>query len=127
MLQTAASAAEVAQRGQRHVLGFQLAIDDFGTGYASLSLLSVVSADILKIDKSLLDGSEVNQRSYVILEKVIEMAHDMGMIVVTEGIETRKQLDFLRELHCDIGQGYLVSRPIAADEFKRHWLSPVLS
>lgn len=112
---------------QLHQMGFQLAIDDFGTGYASLSLLSVVSADILKIDKSLLDGSEVNQRSYVILEKVIEMAHDMGMIVVTEGIETRKQLDFLRELHCDIGQGYLISRPIAADEFKRHWLSPVLS
>ena len=112
---------------QLHQMGFQLAIDDFGTGYASLSLLSVVSADILKIDKSLLDGSEVNQRSYVILEKVIEMAHDMGMIVVTEGIETRKQLDFLRELNCDIGQGYLISRPIAADEFKKYWLSPALS
>ncbi len=112
---------------QLHQMGFQLAIDDFGTGYASLSLLSVVSADILKIDKSLLDGSEVNHRSYVILEKVIEMAHDMGMVVVTEGIETRKQLDFLRELHCDVGQGYLVSRPIAAEEFKKHWLSPVIS
>lgn len=112
---------------QLHQMGFQLAIDDFGTGYASLSLLSVVSADILKIDKSLLDGSEVNHRSYVILEKVIEMAHDMGMIVVTEGIETRKQLKFLRELNCDVGQGYLISRPVAAEEFKKHWLNPVIS
>ena len=63
---------------------FKLAIDDFGTGYASLNMLSVVSGDILKIDKSLLESD--NRRTRVIFEKVIEMAHSMDMKVVCEGV-----------------------------------------
>lgn len=107
---------------QLHNLGFLLAIDDFGTGYSSLNLLSIVSADILKIDKSLLDEGEVNQRSKVILEKVIEMAHSMDMTVICEGIETMAQLEFLQKLHCDLGQGFLIGKPIRVTDFEKIWM-----
>lgn len=104
-----------------HKKGFQLAIDDFGTGYASLNLLSVVSADILKIDRSLLIDCHTNPRSKIIMEKIIELAHQMDMTVICEGIETREQLEFVRAAGCDIGQGYLVGKPVHADEFTDIW------
>lgn len=104
-----------------HKEGFQLAIDDFGTGYASMNLLSIVSADILKIDKSLLNDYDTNSRSAIILQKIIELAHQMDMVVICEGIETKEQLDFLRTLHCDIGQGFLIGKPIEADKFVEVW------
>ncbi len=104
-----------------HKKGFQLAIDDFGTGFASLNLLSVLSADILKVDKSLVDNINT-KRGKTVLEKVIELAHQMGMTVVCEGIEQMEQLIQLRELGCDIGQGYLISKPIPASEFEKIWI-----
>lgn len=105
-----------------HKLNFQLAIDDFGTGFASLNLLSVISADVLKIDKSLLDDVKNNPRARAIIKKVIELAHDIDMTVVCEGIETEPQLSYLKEIGCDIGQGYLLSRPISAKEFEEESL-----
>lgn len=104
-----------------HKKGFQLAIDDFGTGYASLNLLSVISADILKIDRSLLIDCHTNPRSKIVMEKIIELAHQMDMTVVCEGIETREQLEFVRSAGCDIGQGFLVGKPVQADEFTEIW------
>lgn len=104
-----------------HKKGFQLAIDDFGTGFASLNLLSVISADILKIDKSLVDNIDT-KRGRAVLQKVIELAHQMDMSVICEGIEQMEQLKQLRELGCDIGQGYLVGRPIPASEFEKIWI-----
>lgn len=107
---------------QLHKRGFQLAIDDFGTGYASLNFLSVVSADILKIDKCLLDGIENNQRSRTIIEKTIELAHDIDMTVICEGIETEAQLEYLSRIGCDMGQGYLIGRPMEAMQFETLWM-----
>lgn len=104
-----------------HKKGFQLAIDDFGTGFASLNLLSVLSADILKVDKSLVDNINT-KRGKAVLEKVIELAHQMEMTVVCEGIEKMEQLIQLKELGCDIGQGYLISKPIPASEFEKIWI-----
>lgn len=106
-----------------HKRGFQLAIDDFGTGYASLNFLSVVSADILKIDKCLLDGIEYNKRSRSIIEKTIELAHDIDMTVICEGIETEEQLGYLKSIGCDIGQGYLISKPIDSELFESCYLA----
>lgn len=105
-----------------HKRGFQLAIDDFGTGYASLNFLSVVSADILKIDKCLLDGIENNKRSRSIIEKTIELAHEIDMTVICEGIETQEQLEYLSKIGCDIGQGYLIGRPMEAKQFETLWM-----
>lgn len=107
---------------QLHKRGFQLAIDDFGTGYASLNFLSVVSADILKIDKCLLDGIEKSQRSRTIIEKTIELAHEINMTVTCEGIETQEQLEYLSRIGCDIGQGYLIGRPMEAKQFETLWM-----
>ena len=105
-----------------HKRGFQLAIDDFGTGYASLNFLSVVSADILKIDKCLLDGIENNKRSRSIIEKTIELAHEIDMTVICEGIETEEQLEYLSRIGCDIGQGFLIGRPMESKQFEQMWM-----
>lgn len=110
--------AVIALAEEIHRLGFQLAIDDFGTGYAALNLLRMMTADILKIDKSLLADVESTWASRIILRKVTEMAKEMGMTVVCEGIESKAQLDFLRDLSCDIGQGFYFYRPIPADSFQ---------
>ena len=105
-----------------HLRGFQLAIDDFGTGYASFNLLGVVSADILKVDKSLLADVEELERSRVVLRKVIEMARETRMKVVCEGIETKAQYEYLRQLDCDLGQGFYFYRPMPVEQFERQVL-----
>lgn len=104
-----------------HERGYLLAIDDFGTGYASLNLLSIISADILKVDKSLVDSIHTN-RGRAVLEKVIELAHQMDMTVICEGVENMEQLKLLRALHCDTAQGFLMGKPIAADDFEKIWI-----
>lgn len=107
---------------QLHQKGFQIAIDDFGTGYASLNLLSIVEADILKVDKSLLDACEENEKASLVLQEIISLAHKMKMRVVCEGIETLRQKEFLVSMGCDIGQGYLFTKPIEAQQFAEAWL-----
>lgn len=101
-----------------HRRGFLLAIDDFGTGYASLNLLGQLSADILKIDRSLLAGFDDSPRSKTILRKVVEMARDTEMISICEGVETAEQADFLKELGCNEAQGYYYYRPMPAEQFE---------
>ncbi len=95
--------------------GVRLAIDDFGTGYSSLSYLKRFPVDTLKIDRSFvyeLDGADENA---VIVGVTIRLAHALGMRVVAEGVETQDQLDHLRELGCDLAQGYHIARPLAAE------------
>lgn len=103
-----------------HKLGFLLAIDDFGTGFASLNQLSVISADILKIDKSLLDDVKDNMRARSVIKKVIELAHDIDMIVICEGIESNAQLNYLEQIGCDIGQGFLLGKPMHYKTFTEY-------
>lgn len=102
---------------QLHDAGFLLAIDDFGTGYANTKMLSVILADVLKIDKSLLEGIENNKRVRIVINKIIEIAHETQIKVVCEGIENEEQLKALKQLQCDIGQGFLVSKGLEADKF----------
>lgn len=103
-------------------LGVKLAIDDFGTGYSSLAYLRRFPIDVLKIDRSFIDGVTTDPDDAAIAEAIIAMAHRLNFAVVAEGIETHDQLDFLHHLHCDIGQGYLISRPMPEKEC-REWLS----
>lgn len=104
-----------------HQRGFQLAMDDFGTGYSSLSCLSMVKADILKLDRSLVAtcGSD---RGRVILRKVIEMAKETGMTSVCEGVETAEQWELMKELGCDMIQGFYFYRPMPAEKFEAELL-----
>jgi EAL domain-containing protein (putative c-di-GMP-specific phosphodiesterase class I) len=95
-------------------LGVQVAVDDFGTGYSSLAYLKRFPVDMLKVDKSFVDGLGENLEDTAIVEAVIRLAHALGLRTVAEGIETTGQLDQLRALGCELGQGYYFSRPLPA-------------
>ena len=98
--------------------GFLVEIDDFGKGYSSLSLLKDIKADILKIDMGLVHEIESEKRSRIILKSVIAMAKELGMQVITEGVETEPQLKALTSMGCDYFQGFYFSKPIMVDEFE---------
>ncbi|MDP2877315.1 MAG: EAL domain-containing protein [Holophaga sp.] len=95
-------------------LDIHLVIDDFGTGYSSLSYLKRFPVDTLKVDKSFVDGLGKDAESTAIVGAVISLAKSLGMRVTAEGIETKEQLEMLRALNCDQGQGYFFSRPLPA-------------
>ena len=97
-------------------LGVRVAIDDFGTGYSSLSYLGRVPADILKIDRSLISHITRDGRSVRLLQGIVTLAHDLGLHVTVEGVETEEQLRLVRAAGCDSIQGYLVSRPAPMPE-----------
>ncbi|MFC5447698.1 sensor domain-containing protein [Paenibacillus aestuarii] len=96
-------------------IGIQVAIDDFGKGYSSLNYLKHLPIDILKIDKSFIDGINDDVNDYVIARAMIQVAHGMGMKVIAEGVETASQIEKLKQLECDIMQGFLISKPLPAD------------
>jgi diguanylate cyclase (GGDEF)-like protein len=89
----------------------KLCLDDFGTGYSSLSYLRYLPVDTVKIDRSFI-GSEINSANYDIIEAIINLAHSLGLDVIAEGIETEAQLEALRGLGCEYGQGYLLAYPL---------------
>ena len=93
--------------------GISIALDDFGTGFASLTHLKRLPVDILKIDRSFVAEIEHDDESAVIARAIVNLAHNLAMRVVAEGIETDDQRDSLRRLGCDFGQGYLFARPTA--------------
>ena len=93
-------------------MGCTLAIDDFGTGYSSLSYLKSLPADFIKIDRSFVANIVENADDRNIVHSTIAMVRKMGLIVVAEGIETAEQFEMLCHFDCQMGQGYLISRPI---------------
>ena len=102
--------------GQFARIGVRVAIDDFGTGHSSLSYLKRFNIDTLKIDRSFVSDLPGNTDDAAIATAIIALGHSMQMKVVAEGVETQAQADFLRQLNCDSMQGYLLSRPLPADQ-----------
>jgi diguanylate cyclase (GGDEF)-like protein len=102
-------------------MGFQLCIDDFGTGYSSLGYLSRLPVHQIKIDKSFVIEMIKNDHNRTIVKSTIDLGHDLNLKVVAEGVETEAVLKALVELGCDVAQGYHISRPVPASEF-RGWV-----
>ena len=96
--------------------GLAVAIDDFGTGYSSLSYLGRLPIDALKIDQSFVKGMADDPQSTSIVTTIISLAHSLDLKVIAEGVETESQAQLLRLLQCDQAQGYLVSRPVPAEQ-----------
>jgi diguanylate cyclase (GGDEF)-like protein len=110
-------------------LGFRLSIDDFGTGYSSLAYLKRLAVDELKIDKSFVMGMEADLDDAKIVRSTIELAHNLGLSVVAEGLETERTWKLLAALGCDHGQGYYIARPMPEAQFVswlRDWHVPEL-
>jgi sensor c-di-GMP phosphodiesterase-like protein len=108
-------AMEVIQR--IHDMGFKLSIDDFGTGYSSLSYMKSLPIDELKIDQSFVRNLLSNPGDQAIVSSTIELAHNLRLSVVAEGIEDADTADWLQTRGCDIGQGFCFARPLPANEF----------
>jgi EAL domain-containing protein (putative c-di-GMP-specific phosphodiesterase class I) len=99
-------------------LGVGLSIDDFGTGYSSLSYLESFPVDSLKMDRSFIVGITREQGKAPLAQAVVALGRTLGLRVVAEGIETTEQWDYLRNLGCDLGQGFLMSKPLPAEELE---------
>ena len=93
----------------------QLCMDDFGTGYSSLSYLQQLEIDTLKIDHSFVSRMEASDNNWEIVKTIVDLAHNLGMDVVAEGVETREQLDKLQSFGCELGQGYLFAPALESD------------
>lgn len=98
-------------------MGFRIAVDDFGTGYSSLAYLKHMPVHVLKIDGSFVRDMVVSRHDRAIVSAVTTLGHALGMTVLSEGVETRQQLELLKAMRCDAIQGYLYSAPLAAEEF----------
>lgn len=102
-----------------HDLGVKIAIDDFGTGYSSLSVLNNVFIDIVKIDKSFIDGILTKENTASLVKTIIQMGKSLNFHIVAEGIETEEQAEFLKVNECSFGQGYLFSKPLLPEDLPK--------
>ena len=100
-------------------LGVELSIDDYGTGYSSLSRLIKLPVNELKIDKSFVKNVNNNKDDEVVVRSTIELAHNLGLTVVAEGVEDELAMEVLRKYNCDVAQGYLISRPLPSVDFEK--------
>ena len=107
---------ELVRRLQEY--GFIIEIDDFGSGYSSLNSLKDISVDILKMDMKFFEKSEENGRSEKIVRSVINLANELGMPVIAEGVETEEDVEMLRRVGCQIVQGYYYSKPLSIEDYE---------
>ena len=103
-------------------IGLQLAIDDFGTGFSCLNYLRSFPVDVLKIDKSFVSDIGTSRDGDAICAIVISIARQLQLEPVAEGVETEEQLSFLRRHNCNVGQGYLLARPMPAKRLEEFFL-----
>jgi EAL domain-containing protein (putative c-di-GMP-specific phosphodiesterase class I) len=104
------------QLGHIRDLGVEIGLDDFGTGYASLTHLRRLPLSFVKIDQSFVQGLGTDQEDERIVSAVVDLAKNLGLRSIAEGVETKGQLERLRELGCDQAQGYLFARPLAPSD-----------
>ena len=108
---TVAAAASLAAIRE---LGVRISIDDFGTGYSSLAYMRTLPIDEVKIDRSFVNDVATDPTAAAIVASVVSLGHALGLVVVAEGVEHAEQLDTVREIGCDLAQGFFLSRPQTA-------------
>ncbi|WOH37539.1 EAL domain-containing protein [Thalassotalea fonticola] len=108
-------------------MGINLSLDDFGTGYSSLAYLKQFPLNTLKIDKAFVDDIETSEEGRNMVATIVTIAHNLGMDVVAEGVETESQLKYLKTVNCEQMQGYLYSKPLAEEDFSRYLLSHIIT
>lgn len=101
--------------------GFRVEMDDFGSGYSSLNMLKDMPVNTLKVDMGFLRQTNHQERSRTILKMIISLSKQLGMEVITEGVETKEQVDFLTDIGCDVFQGYYFARPMPVSEFEQKY------
>lgn len=104
-----------------HELGFRLSMDDFGSGYSSLNLLRILPFDVIKLDKEFFHHGSTTAREQIIISNVIQMLKELNMQIVSEGVETKEQAQFLKDLKCNIAQGFLYEKPLPEHEFLKKY------
>ncbi|MFA5960710.1 MAG: EAL domain-containing protein [Tatlockia sp.] len=119
------NASIVDKINKLRTIGVKIALDDFGTGYSNLRQLRGLSLNRLKIDRSFIQNIQCNRNDEVIIQAIIEMAKSMDLEVLAEGVETQKQLDFLKGHHCEEIQGFYFSKPLVASELALLLKDPV--
>jgi EAL domain-containing protein (putative c-di-GMP-specific phosphodiesterase class I) len=105
----------IQKLGQLKELGLNIAIDDFGKGYSSLHRLDMVPFNRIKIDKSIIDDIDFETKKSVIAKVIVSLARALMADITAEGVETKAQADFMKEISCDEIQGYLYSRPLSSE------------
>lgn len=106
-----------------HEIGFKLSIDDFGSGYSSLNMLKDIPADVVKIDREFFNGTVHSDKGREVIMTVVDLAKRLKMHVISEGVETLDQVEFLDKINCDLIQGYYFAKPMPMSEFEALWFS----
>ena len=101
--------------------GYALWLDDFGSGYSGLNVLKEYEFDVMKIDMKFLSETEEKGRAEIILKNVVKMSQELGLVALTEGVETKEQFDMLSSMGCKLFQGYYFAKPIAVSEFENKY------
>lgn len=110
-----------------HDIGFKLSIDDFGSGYSSLNMLKDIPADVVKIDREFFNGTVNSQKGRAVISTVVDLAKNLDMQVISEGVETVEQVDFLQDIKCHMVQGYFFAKPMPIKEFEELWTKDLAS
>lgn len=100
-------------------MGFRLEVDDFGAGYSSLNMLRNVPVDVIKIDKGFLDDTLTTEKGKIVIRHTIAMAKELQLQIIAEGVETTEHVNFLKNSHCDVAQGFYFARPMPLEEFNK--------
>ena len=104
-----------------HDIGFKLSLDDFGSGYSSLNMLKDIPVDVVKIDREFFNGTVNSQKGRAVISTVVDLASKLNMNVISEGVETIEQVEYLTDIRCDMVQGYYFAKPMKIHEFEERW------
>lgn len=106
--------------------GFRIALDDFGAEYSNIYVMYAMDMDCLKLDRRIVSDIYHDKRARLVAKSVIEVCKELGIVCVAEGVETKEQLEVLKEMGCDILQGYYFNKPLLEEEFEKQYMTETI-